>query len=193
MDPDNSIDGILERGPDHFIQGLKEKWKAAKYTPPDEDTDHLLTEEHPDYEPIELSQTCEEELARKVIEEGTFPSKHQFHAMMQEWCLKTTLTNNFEFWAPALNDHHELVYESVARLFYMSLTDEFETKARRIGEELDARGGMPLMQVVYYGVSHAAKSASDELPESDPAKMGAVSTIYYMVSDAFNGVGDWRN
>ena len=176
---------------------LKAEWKAAKYTPPEDDTAHLLPEDHPDHEPFELSETYENQLGREVIEEGTFPSEHTFFKMMQDWCLKATLTDfeASEVWARALNEHHALVYSSAARLFYLSLTDAFEDKARRIGQDLDAAGGVPLMQLVYYGVSHATKMIVHELhdAENESDKMRALSAIYYMVSVAFNGVGDWQH
>ena len=120
-----------------------------------------------------------------------------FYKMMEDWCIRASRSrSNFEeseVWARALKRHHELVFKSVAKLFYLSLTDEYKTKARRIGQELDAKGGMALMQLVYYGISHATKMVADELPDSDSDKMRAISTIYYMTSVAFHGVGEWQN
>ena len=52
------------------------------------------------------------------------------------------------------------------------------------------------MQLVYYGVSHATKMIVDEVHDAEnnnSDKMRALSAIYYMVSVAFNGVGDWRH
>ena len=165
--------------PAHFIPALKAEWKAAAYTPPQDDEELAL----------------EEELGRTLIEEGTFPTEHEFYQMMQDWCLRASLTNfeTSEVWARALKEHHELVYTAVAKLFYVSLTDAYKTEARQIGQELDVEGGMPLMQLVYYGISHATKMVADELPGSDSDKMGAISSIYYMVSVAFSGVGEWQH
>ena len=162
-----------------FIQTLKAEWKAAAYTAPQDDEELAL----------------EEELGRTLIEEVTFPTEHDFYKMMQDWCLRASLSDleTSEVWARALKEHHELVYTSVAKLFYASLTDAYKTKARRIGQELDAEGGMPLMQLVYYGISHATKMVADELPGSDSDKMRAIASVYYMVSVAFDGVGEWLN
>ena len=43
--------------------------------------------------------------------------------------------------ADALHAHPALVYESIARLFYSSFTDDDESKARAVGVELNEKGG----------------------------------------------------
>ena len=85
------------------------------------------------------------------------------------------------------------MYESVARLLYASFTDAFEDKARRVGEALDAEGGMDLMRLVSYAYSHTVRKMEASLPSHDKFKRGWASAFQPQVSAAWSGVGEWLN
>ena len=85
--------------------------------------------------------------------------------MVQDWCLRTELTRTIlpvNECANALHAHSALVYESIARLFYASFTDDVKRKAHAVGVELNEKGGMPLMWVVYYGFSQSVMMMEKE-------------------------------
>ena len=171
-----------------FVSRLKEEWSVAKYTPPDET---LYPVGHPEYEPFELSLTYEEQQCRKLIETARFPTEGECFKLVQDWCLRASLHDMqmADACAMKLHAHHALAYESIAHLFYASVTDDFETKARAVGEELDRTGGMPMMWVVYYGFSHAVgKMEAEAMPSS---RCGA--SLHPLVSLAWSGVGSWAH
>lgn len=173
-----------------LIKTLKEEWIAAKYTPRD-DTSHLLPEDDPEYEPYELSVTYEDEQCRSLIKTAEFPSMHMFMKLMQDWCLSISLRDleMADACAQALCKNAELAYTSVARLFYAIYTDEFEAKARSIGETLNKVGYMPMMWVAFYGFSNTVK----KMEHGQSGKLRWAHAFHPQVSAAWNNIGDWQN
>ena len=88
----------------------------------------------------------------------------------------------------ALHAPSALFYESIARLFYSSFTDDNKSKARAVGVELDEKGSIPLMWVVYYGFSQVVT----EMEKEASGRLRWASAFYQGVSHAWSGVGDWR-
>ena len=179
------------------VAQLKEEWRSAQYTPPADDTAHLLAEDDPDYEPFELSATYEDQQCRELIEAARFPTSGECLTVVQDWCRRANLAPSnapcftravpVDACADALHAHPALVYESIARLFYSSFTDDDKSKARAVGVELNEKGGMPLMWVVYYGFSQVVK----EMETEASGRLRWASAFYHGVSHAWEGVGNW--
>ena len=134
----------------------------------------------------------EEKDARRLISEGTFPDPSEFFNMVQSWCLINTLREFelSELYARMLYDNFELVFNSTAKIFYASFTDEFVPAVRAVATELDEKGGIELMRLVYYSVENVAQKAEKALT----GEVGVGSEVLggMVLSAAFNGVGEWR-
>ena len=151
------------------LSALKDEWHAAPYTPP-EDDDELAHEN---------------DQLREVIGQAAFPP---MESVCRDFLAGYWGKRDCEHLVAAMVTHRDLVYASVAKIVYAMCTDAFDDKARAIGEELHAVGGLALMQCVYYALSMVARAMTAEV--SDESCLH--SAFYGALSHAFHGVGDWR-
>lgn len=149
-----------------LIAQLKAEWCAAKYTP-EQDGEH---DEELAYEEAQM---------RSIVETSTFPSREE----LLSWVLHA-----YPQFEGILPQHTNLVYASVAKIFYATCTDACREKVRAVGEELNAAGGLKLMQCAYYAFSIVAvQAAGAKGPGWDP--FGRV--MHRLVASYFDGIGDW--
>ena len=82
--------------------------------------------------------------------------------------------------------HQEIVYQSVAKLFYATCTDTQRAKA--VGEELNTAGGIRLMRCAFYAFKWVvAKFLTDMEIEPWYAQV-----FYIYIEVAWDGVGEWK-
>ena len=164
-----------------MIAAFKAEFDAAPKAVPSDDEE----------EPYELSEAYELAQVRALIRESAFPEEDEFVAWQKEYAAGLERKGLH----PHAADHMlnvalfgPLVYKSVAALFYATTTEAFEAKAKAIGEELDGKGGFPLMSCVYYALSHTVAKL-----ELQKGKVEWSSAFYYPLSAAWDRVGDWVN
>ena len=87
----------------------------------------------------------------------------------------------------AMKEHENLVYKSTAKLFYALCIDDEAPKMKAVGKELNAAGGLLLMQCAYYALSMIAQEVVTR--HGGPKHPG----VYYgSVDVAFHGIGEWQ-
>lgn len=152
---------------------LKAEWEGMKYTAPEDDPT----------EPYELGLVHEDAQCRQIVQEGVFPSPVEFEDLMRYRNSVRPSDTFFDTYAK----HPEVIYSSVARLFFSSFTDEFEARALVIGYELHELGEMKTMQTSFYAFSDVVQKMAWH--EHGSPIMG--TSFYKKLEFAWDGVGHW--
>ena len=153
-------------GPLDMLNTLKTEWLAANKTP------------HADPDVAR-----EDEQAMQLIKDVVFPNRHEFHDHFV-WANDKVNADYLGLFVR----HEQLVYDSVAMLFYASKTDALQHTAQDVGRELHEKGGIKLMQTVYYGYSWLVRKFLH-----DRNKAGWIAQVLYSDIDRnWNHVGNWR-
>ena len=82
--------------------------------------------------------------------------------------------------------HQEIVYQSVAKLFYTTCTDTQRAKA--VGEELNTAGGIRLMRCAFYAFKWVVVKFLTDM-EIEP---WYAQVFYIYIEVAWDGVGEWK-
>ena len=164
-----------------MIAQLKDDFAASLGAPPP------ATESD---EPYHLSEAYETEQIRKIVSEAEYPSRAAFGALVRQHVSRLGDEH-----ADAFDADEDLVYESVAKLFYASAThdwpagEQFKHKARQVGVALNAEGGFALMQCGFYAFSWLVQQLERKVTGGSHPWTSAFTKP---VEWSFSGVGEWR-
>ena len=162
-----------------MITALKTDWLNADYSP---HTDEEIARE--------------QAVVRRVISDAEFPDPTEFTEFVQS-AYRLAFADDLAVFADDLavfaddllltfGMHQEIVYQSVAKLFYATCTDTQRAKA--VGEELNAAGGIRLMRCAFYAFKWVvAKFLTDMEIEPWYAQV-----FYIYIEVAWDGVGEWK-
>ena len=155
-----------------MITALKTDWLNADYSP------------H-----IDEEIAREQAVVRRVISDAEFPDPAEFTEVVQS-ANRLAFADDLAVFADDLlltfGMHQEIVYQSVAKLFYATCTDTQRAKA--VGEELNTAGGIRLMRCAFYAFKWVvAKFLTDMGIEPWYAQV-----FYIYIEVAWNGVGEWK-
>ena len=157
---------------ENMITALKTDWLNADYSP------------H-----IDEEIAREQAVVRRVISGAEFPDPAKFTEVVQSAC-RLAFADDLAAFADDLlltfGMHQEIVYQSVAKLFYTTCTDTQRAKA--VGEELNTAGGIRLMRCAFYAFKWVvAKFLTDMEIEPWYAQV-----FYIYIEVAWDGVGEWK-
>ena len=155
-----------------MISALKTDWHNADYSP------------H-----IDEEIAREQAVVRRVISDAEFPDPAEFTEVVQS-ANRLAFVDDLAAFADDLlltfGMHQEIVYQSVAKLFYTTCTDTQRAKA--VGEELNTAGGIRLMRCAFYAFRWVvAKFLTDMEIEPWYAQV-----FYIYIEVAWDGVGEWK-
>lgn len=151
-----------------MITALKTDWLNADYSP------------H-----IDEEIAREQAVVRRVISDAEFPDPTEFTEVVQS-ASRLAFADDLLL---TFGVHQEIVYQSVAKLFYATCTDALRARARAIGEELNAAGGIRLMRSAFYAFKWlVAKFLTDMGIEP----WYSTQVFYIYIEVAWDGVGEWK-